>query len=60
MEKTLLVELINELEERIDQAKADLAKARKGNKSAAKRIRKFTLDMGKRLGKDFRRESMRM
>lgn len=40
-------------------ALVDIEKAEAGNKAAAKRLRKFTLEMGNRVGKEFRKESVK-
>ena len=41
------------------QILADVPKAGNGNKAAAKRIRKATLELGNRVGKEFRKDSVR-
>lgn len=38
----------------------DAAKAQAGNKAAARRVRKATLELGNRCGKDYRAESIRV
>ncbi len=50
-------ELIAQIDGILDALKADLAKAAEGNKAAAARARKATLELEK-LGKEFRKVSV--
>lgn len=50
-------ELIAKIDTAIDALKVDLAKAAEGNKAAAARARKATLELEK-LGKEFRKASI--
>ncbi len=51
-------ELIATLDQLCDALKADLAKAANGNKAAAARARKATLEIAK-VGKEFRKVSVK-
>jgi hypothetical protein len=51
--------LIDRLEELATNMVADIVQVRKGNKAAAKRIRKMTLEIGNGVGKEFRKVSVK-
>jgi len=51
--------LTKELESLVDVLKDELVKAIKGNKAAARRARKATIDLAK-VGKDYRAESIKV
>jgi len=51
--------LVNRLEELANNMLADIVQVRKGNKAAAKRIRKMTLEIGNGVGKEFRKVSVK-
>lgn len=52
-------EIMKTMRSALDNAYEDLERAECGNKAAAKRLRKFTVNMGNHLGKDFRRLSIK-
>ena len=54
-----LVDTICELEHLFNRVNDQLTKVRKGNKSAAQRVRVGTLELEK-IGKQFRKESLRV
>jgi len=51
--------LLNSLETLANNMLADIVQVRKGNKAAAKRIRKMTLEIGNGAGKEFRKVSVK-
>lgn len=51
--------LVNQINQANEAIKPELEKAAKGNKSAAKRARKLSLELGK-LYKEFRKESTKI
>lgn len=53
-----LTKLLEEMDRLIEEARADVAQSKRGNKSAMRRLRKFTLEMGNHTGKRFRKASV--
>ncbi len=51
--------LVNRLEELANNMLADIVQVRKGNKAAAMRVRKMTLEIGNGVGKEFRKVSVK-
>lgn len=51
--------MLNDMKVMCQECLADIEQSKKGNKSAMRRIRKFTLEMGNKIGKDFRKQSVK-
>lgn len=50
--------MLNDIKVQCHECLADIEQSKKGNKSAMRRIRKFTLAMGNKIGKEFRKSSL--
>ena len=52
-------EMMEEMTTMCNDALLNIEQVKKGNKAAARRLRKFTLEMGNGLGKVYRKESVK-
>ncbi len=57
---TEINELIDQVTEQAQNIIDDAPKAKAGNKAAARRMRKATLELGNRCGKEFRAKSVHL